>query len=45
MIRASSDLTVLVTWVEWRCRFESFELQWASAVTLEEWCSGKGVTD
>jgi len=29
------------SWVEWRCRFESFELQWESDVTLEEWRAGK----
>jgi hypothetical protein len=29
------------SWVEWRCRFDSFELQWESDVTLEEWRAGK----
>lgn len=29
------------SWVEWRCRFESFKLEWDVDETLEEWRKGK----
>lgn len=35
------ESTTEYSWVEWRCRFESFELEWESDVTIEEWRDGK----
>jgi hypothetical protein len=29
------------SWIDWKCRFASFQLEWDSEVTLEEWRSGK----
>jgi hypothetical protein len=29
------------SWVEWRCRFESFKFEWEGDVSLEAWRNGK----